>query len=357
MLKLFYFFIFILKTILTQKIATTSTLLGQLTSGPTNGIGTNARFNQPFGISISKEGNYAVIADQNNHLIRKVDLLTKRVTILAGGGSPDSTNGIGTNSRFNSPGGIKISLDNSLILVGELTNTIIRSINSSTTEVQTIAGRATIRGSFNGIGTNSLFNTPIGVVISSNRSFALVADQFNNMIRHINLQTFEVKSFAGQTFSGVANGIGTYAKFHSPIGIDISFDDSFALVADRDNNMIRKITISTAYVETITGRNKGAADGIGTFASFNQPLGVSISPDLLYALIADTNNHVIRRIILSTLAVDTLAGQFSIYGSTNGIGTNALYYNPYGIDISKTGNFALVADTGNNLIRYIDLMG
>jgi hypothetical protein len=56
---------------------------------------------------------------------------------------------------------------------------------------------------------------------------------------------------------------------------------------------------------------------------FNNPFVVSISPDGLFALVAENGNHVIRQIILSTASVSTLAGVAGSAGATNGIGTNS----------------------------------
>ena len=56
----------------------------------------------------------------------------------------------------------------------------------------------------------------------------------------------------------------------------------------------------------------------------------------------DTNNHLIRHIILPLGVVSTLAGQAGSTGSTNGIGTNARFYLPHGIALDAAGTFAVV---------------
>ena len=57
---------------------------------------------------------------------------------------------------------------------------------------------------------------------------------------------------------------------------------------------------------------------------------------------ADTNNHLIRHILLSSGVVSTLAGQAGSAGSTNGVGTNARFNNPRGIALDAAGTFAVV---------------
>jgi DNA-binding beta-propeller fold protein YncE len=77
-------------------------------------------------------------------------------------------------------------------------------------------------------------------------------------------------------------------------------------------------------VTTFAGATSGSTNGIGTNAQFSYPQAVSISSDGLYAYVADNNNHLIRRIVISTAAVNTLAGAAGLSGSTNGIGTNSI---------------------------------
>jgi hypothetical protein len=98
----------------------------------------------------------------------------------------------------------------------------------------------------------------------------------------------------------------------------------------------------------------GATNGIGTNSQFKNPVAVSISPDGLFALVAERHNHLIRQIVLSTASVSTLAGVAGVPGATNGIGTNSKFNVPYGVSISPHGLYALVADW-NHLIRQIVL--
>ena len=62
----------------------------------------------------------------------------------------------------------------------------------------------------------------------------------------------------------------------------------------------------------------------------------------LYTMQVDYNNHLIRLLVLSSGVVSTLAGQAGSFGSTNGIGTNARFWNPHGIALDAAGTFAVV---------------
>ena len=57
---------------------------------------------------------------------------------------------------------------------------------------------------------------------------------------------------------------------------------------------------------------------------------------------ADLNNHLIRLLVLSSGVVSTLAGRAGSIGSTNGIGTNAMFNYPRGIALDAAGTVAVV---------------
>ena len=72
---------------------------------------------------------------------------------------------------------------------------------------------------------------------------------------------------------------------------------------------------------------------------FSPPLPPSPSP---YTMQIDENSHLIRLLVVSSGVVSTLAGQAGSTGSTNGIGTNAMFRFPRGIVLDAAGTFAVV---------------
>jgi len=102
-----------------------------------------------------------------------------------------------------------------------------------------------------------------------------------------------VTTLAGTGSSGSANGTGTSASFYSPSGITTVGTNLY--VSDNSNHLIRKIVISTGVVTTVAGTgSSGSANGTGTSASFNYPIGITTDGTNLY--VADTDNHLIRKI-------------------------------------------------------------
>ncbi len=158
-----------------------TTIAGSGTGAYLDGTGTGANFFNNNGVCIDSLGNLFV-ADSGNHRIRKVTS-SGEVTTFAGSGAASFSDGIGTVAIFNSPYGICVDGSGNL-LVSDTYNNRIRKITSSGT-VTTLAGSGT--GTYSdGIGTAASFNLPIGIAIDST-GIIFIADYNNNRIRKITL--------------------------------------------------------------------------------------------------------------------------------------------------------------------------
>src|SRR4030042_2271999 len=252
-----------------------------------------------------------------------------------GGGS--YKDGTGAAARFNHPGGI--TSDGTNLYVAYTYNHTIRKIVISTGVVTTLAGTAGSSGSTDGTGTAARFRFPFG--ITSDGTNLYVADTYNSTIRKIVISTAVVTTLAGSAgSSGSTDGTGTAARFDYPYGITGAGSDLY--VTDSENHTIRKIVISSGTVTTLAGSaaSSGSTDGTGTAARFFHPDGITNDGANLY--VADTYNSTIRKIIISTSAVTTLAGSAASSGSTDGTGTAARFFYPYGI--TDEGSNLYVAD-------------
>ena len=167
----------------------------------------------------------------------------------------------------------------------------------------------------------------------------------------------EVRTVAGMYRAGRADGPADKASFYSPYGL--ALDRGMLYVAENENHCIRQIELATGQVSTVAGCpapkgsycRGGFRDGIGRAAEFNEPLGVAADGrGNLY--VADSRNHRIRRIVLATGAVSTLAGSGE-RGALDGAAREASFNNPLGVAADSAGN-VYVADTYNSLIRRID---
>ncbi len=126
-------------------------------------------------------------------------------------------------------------------------------------------------------------------------------------------------------------------------------------IAEAANHIIRKVTPS-GDVSLFAGKAgmPGDEDGQGEAARFREPFGLAIDgAGLLY--VADSGNHIIRRISPNGLVV-TLAGGKGLPGAVDGPDFVARFHTPYQLAIVGPG-IVYVADSGNGAIRQIDAQG
>ena len=208
--------------------------------------------------------------------------------------------------------------------------------------------------SYDGTGSNARFNQPRGMCVDASGN-VYVSDTEAHTIRKIT-SAGVVTTLAGSPGqSGSANGQGATARFNAPRGICVDSTTGNLYVADTENHIIRKIT-SAGLVTTLVGTAGviGSANGTGAAASFNQPWGIVINPAGSQLCVTDTNNNAIRKINISTLVTYTFAGA-TTSGTADGIASAARFSGPTGITIDSSENL-YVCDSYNSTIRKVDLL-
>ena len=164
---------------------------------------------------------------------------------------------------------------------------------------------------------------------------------------------------AGTTTSGdTDNATASNARFNQPIGS--SSDGTSFYIAEYGNNKIRRINISSGEVTTLAGPPAGTTTSGDTDndtpsnARFNQPFGMTT--DGINLFVSDVGNNKIRKIVISSGKVTTIAGPpagTSASGDTdNDTASNARFNLPFGI--SSDGSYIYVGDFNNNKIRRIE---
>jgi sugar lactone lactonase YvrE len=315
------------------------------TAGSADGTGSSALFNAPSGSAMDSAGNLYV-ADTGNNTIRKITPAAVVSTIAGLAGGSSGADGVGSMARFNGP--LDVSMDSAgNLYVADSGNHTVRKI-SSLGQVSTIAGLAGISGSTNGAGSNARFNHPAGVVADTNGN-VYVADAYDDTIRKITVAGV-VTTIAGSSGNyGFADGTNGTAQFYfsSASCQGIAMDGAGNLyVTDTRNETIRKITpVGTNWVvTTIAGSvtNSGLVDGVGTNALFNNPVGIAVdSGGNLY--VTDSGSGffgAIRKItpVGTNWVVQTIAGDFVIrFGNSYSFGA------PQGITVDSAGNLFVTA--------------
>jgi len=203
-----------------------------------------------------------------------------------------------------------------------------------------------------GTGSQAIFNFPSATAVDGVGN-VYVADTYNYTVRKIT-PAGVVTTLAGLADNdGSADGTGSDARFSYLNGI--AADSTGNVYVTDFSNTIRKIT-SAGVVTTLAGTPGvyGSADGTGSAAQFWQPWGIAVdSAGVVY--VADQGNSTIRKITPAGV-VTTIAGAAGVFGSADGSGSAARFNSPGGIAVDSSGNLC-VADTGNETIRKITSAG
>ncbi len=154
---------------------------------------------------------------------------------------------------------------------------------------------------------------------------------------------------------GTGTGVGG-SRFSNPQGIAVDTAAGFVYIADSSNHKIRRLTISTGAVATIAGSGlAGYNNAIGAAAQFNTPQGIALegTGNTATLYVADTFNYVIRKITLSDNNVTLFAGSPGSAGinATSTPVATAKFDAPRGVAV--VGSNLYVADAGNHAIRLI----
>lgn len=233
--------------------------------------------------------------------------------------------------------------------------TNVGGVMSSAFLVNTWAGLPTVSGSVDGPATSARFSWPslLATDIGGN---VIVADAgWPSKVRLVDALA-NVSTVAGSPGSGMVNGPASSSQFNGSSGVAVD-DTGNIYVTDRDNHLIRKISVN-GVVSTIAGvwlgyPTPGYVDGPANQARFNYPTAIAWSKDgNLY--ISDCSNHCIRKISPNGM-VSTLAGN-GTSGFVNNTGNAARFSFPTGLVLDTSGNL-YVADNYNHRIRRITPVG
>jgi len=275
-------------------------------AGAKNGSFATATFHHPQGMAL--DGDKLYVADTENHLIRVLDLDKKTVSSFAGTGRQAMGRVAGGQLHavaLSSPWDLLIS--GHTLYIAMAGSHQICGIRLGSSGLQVVAGTGA-ENVLNGPRNEAAFAQPSGLATDGHNLY--VADSEGSAIRKIPFS----KSIPVSTVAGTSDlpdgrslfefndtdGNGSSARFQHPLGL--TFHDGRLIVADTYNHKIKTIDLSTGEVKTALGNGK-RGDSLDP-PQFAEPGGLSVAVGKLY--IADTNNHVIKVADMATGHVTTL---------------------------------------------------
>ena len=280
-------------------------------------IGTGApgyserQVNNPYGLVVGPD-RAMYFCDLDNQRIRRIDLKTRRTSIVAGSGQKGHAGdgGPATGASLNMPHEIQFDADGHLY-IAERDNHVIRKVDAKTGTISTFAGSGS--PGFSGDGgraSTAQLRQPHSIAVDPSRKFLLICDIGNHRIRRVEFATGVIDTFGGtgdrQPTPDGAPLEGT--PLNGPR--TMTFDSAGNLyLALREGNAIYSIDRQSRNVRHVAGTGQqgySGDDGQAKVARLAGPKGLAWSRGWLY--VADTENHVVRGIELKTGIIRTVLG-------------------------------------------------
>lgn len=318
----------------------------------------------PGKLSIDVLNNRLFISDSNHNRIVVTDLDGNFIVQIGSTGEEGLRDGSFDDATFNRPQGLAYNAKKNILYVADTENHALREVDFVNEVVQTLAGNGTKGSDYKGgdKGASQLLNSPWDVCFDPVTEKVYIAMAGQHQIWEHNTQDGITRAFSGDGFERNLNGPSSSStSFAQPSGISLSPDMTEAYIADSESSSIRALNLESGGSRLLAGGDAfiaenlfrfGDNDGAGSEVLLQHPLGVFCSKDG-QIYIADSYNHKIKKLDPATKRVTTLAGTGKA-GFMDGKPQAAQLSEPAGIAVTENGRL-FIADTNNSVIRYLDL--
>ncbi len=326
--------------------------------GIVNGVGNTVRFNTPAGLALNKDGSILYIADTENKCIRSLNTTTSAVSTYVSGN-------FNTAAKLNAPFGICKGPNNNTLFVFEYSGHKIAKVDidpiTKAGTVTRLAGSGTAGSVDAATLSASTFNGPINGLYLNDKLY--ISENVGHRIRMIDFTTITptITTIVGTGTGGSTDSLsGNKATVNNPH--QMATDGTHIYIADYASHKIRRLTptkTSTTNNPLTTIAGKGTAGGVDSLsainATFNGPTGIVYDNSNNCLYVCDYGGHTIRKITLTfPYKVETIAGLAATTGNINSeIGINARFNVPYYMKLD--GNYLYVCEIGNECVRRITL--
>jgi cysteine-rich repeat protein len=372
---------------------TISTAAGNATNGYSGdgGPATAAQLNAPTSIAVDSLGNL-IIGDTGNSCIRRVDSQNGTIATIAGDGIAgfSGDGGPAAVARLNQPCGVAVDAQGN-IFVADMNNSRIRRIDGQSHDIATVAGNgaAGFRGD-GALATDARLRWPTGVAVDDAGNL-FIGDNQNNFVRRVDGQTSVITTVAGKIDG--ADGLFGKASLGAPVAF-AALPDGSLLFTDGVFGRIRLGAMSATLLSTVAGYLGYLVDDQAPPASARYSRLLADAAGIVYVgaansvVVSERGGHSLRKMTLvdpslpSTWTMETLAGGLprdfccaneadpasclaagqpppgcadNSPGYGDGHLANARFDTPSGMAYDGMTNAIYLADSGNQVIRKIDL--
>ncbi len=319
----------------------------------------SALLRQPFFVAFDWAGRL-IIAEDENFVVRVVDRRGRIATLAGRGGMKGDTGdgGPAKSATFVEPVSIAVDARTGTVYVADRGARKIRRVDARTHVITTLAGTGANAGADNdGPASAAQFREPHDAALDG-RGGLLIADVSDNRVRRVDLSSGIITTWGGTGRRAREGDDGplAHASFAGPRALAVAPRDGTVYVCEREGNTIRRVDGRTAIVTTFAGTGAKGYTGDGgpaKNATFNGPKGVfcdGLTSDLF---VVDTENHAIRHVDARTGTVTTIAGGAKGGHGDGGPATKAGLDRPHGVTLDPKDGALLIADSNNHRIRRV----
>jgi len=280
-----------------------------------DGVGASARLRSVVALAVDGERTYFMEAE---------GLLRSAV------GSPATVETIARLADVRQPGGMV--LRDGALIVSDATRQVLWSVDPRTGATSVVAGRLDVRGADDGDASTATFDTPHGLALDE-RGDVLVADTGSHALRRVDIGQHRVTTVHGDVDAiwGIAYGGGKI----------------FATQSHEDS--VIQIDLRTGAVQRLGGAGRfgvsGRIDAVGDKARFDDPRGIAYDPSAGELYVTEYEGATVRRLVVATKEVSTIAGRPEVYEHQDGPGLVARFRRPQPIALNAAHEL-IIGDAG-----------
>ena len=320
-------------------------------------IGTETEVNNPYGVVVGPDGAL-YFCEVDTGRTRRLDLGTRRLTTIAGTGNKayEGDGQSALRASFSAPHEIRFDRDRNLFVV-ERDSHAVRRIDANTGVVSTVAG--TGEAGFSGDGgpaTTAQLRQPHSIAFDADGNL-LICDIGNGRVRSINMQNGLISTLSGtgdREATTPTSGPLAGTPLRGPRSLDTDNEGNAYLVL-REGNAVFRLNLLAGNLERIAGTGETGYTGDGgpaLEATFNGPKGISYSAEDESLYIVDTENHVIRRMSLSTGILETVLGNGERGDGPDGDPHGCKMDRPHGVFVHE--GVVYVTDSESHRVRALE---
>ncbi len=309
--------------------------------GGDGGPAADAFLKRPQDVVLHPDGSL-LIADNNNHRIRRVNLNTGIISTFAGNGINAATGNVkpATEAALASPQGLAVDNQGN-VFVSTLHQ--IRRIDPNGI-IDLFAGSLEGDAGDQIPARQAQFRTVGGLAIDTDGGL-LLCDMENNKVRKVRPDGIVV-TIAGTGIAGSSGdgGPATLANMNTPYDVAVD-NNGIIYIAERLGSRIRRIS-PNGTIDTIFSINQDP--------TFSRPRGLAAFRDIFLYISSD--DHIVRRINLFTFNTETVTGTgLAGFSGDGGPALNARINAPGGLDVNQNNEDLFLSDSNNHRIRQVFL--